>query len=65
MTFDLGLGVKFMLYVAQCPLHYVKYVATKFEVATSNVLGRDIFTRNVTDERTDDGLTGRICLSSR
>ena len=65
MTFDLGLGVKVMLFVAQYPLHYVKYVATKFEVATSNVFGRDTFSRNVTDAQTDDGLTGRICLSSR
>ena len=29
------------------------YSATKFEVATSNCLGGDTFTRNVTDAQTD------------
>ena len=51
--------------VAQYPLHYVTYSATKFEVSTSNGLGGDTFTRNVTDarthgrtdRRTDDGPT--------
>ena len=35
--------------VAHYPLHHVTYSATKFEVATSNDLGGDTFTRNVTD----------------
>ena len=33
----------------QDPLHHVPYSATKFEVATSNGLGGDNFTRIVTD----------------
>ena len=33
------------------------YSTTKFEVATSNGLGGDTFTRNVTDGRTDRGRT--------
>ena len=43
------------------------YSATKFAVATSNGLGGDTFTRNVTDRRTDgqtdgqtDGRTNRL-----
>ena len=39
--------------IAQYPLHYVTYSTTKFEVATSNGLGGDTFTRNVMDGRTD------------
>ena len=40
------------------PLHHVNYAATKFEVATSNRLGGDIFTRNVTDTQAQtDGRT--------
>ena len=35
--------------VAQYPLHHVTYPSTKFEVAMSNGLGGDTFTRNVTD----------------
>ena len=31
--------------VAQYPLHHVAYSATKFEVAASNCLGGDTFTR--------------------
>ena len=61
MTFDLDLWVKVTQNVAQYPLHHVTYLTTKFEVATSNGLGGDIFTRNVTDARThgqtDDGPT--------
>ena len=30
---------------AQYPLHHMTYSATKFEVATSNLLGGDTFTR--------------------
>ena len=35
------------------------YSATKFEVATSNGLGGDIITRNVTDGHTDGQADGR------
>ena len=45
LTFDLDLGVKVTLNVAQDPLHHVTYSATKFEVATSSRLGGDTFTR--------------------
>ena len=34
------------------PLHHVTYSTTKFEVATSNGLGGDTFTRNVTEGHT-------------
>ena len=43
LTFDLG--VKVTQNVAQYPLHHVTYAATKSEVATSNGLGGDAFTR--------------------
>ena len=64
-TFGLDLGAKVTQNVAQYPLHHVTYSPTKFEVATSNGLGGDTFTRNVTDgrihartdRRTDDRLT--------
>ena len=49
LTFDLDLGVKITQNVAQYPLHHVTYSATKFEVAMSNPLGGDTFTRNETD----------------
>ena len=59
MTFDLGLGVT--QNIAQYPLHHVTYSTTKFEVATSNGLGGDTFTRKVADARmhkqTDRGQT--------
>ena len=51
MTFDLGFKVT--QNVAQYPLHHVTYAATKLEVARSNGLGGDTFTRNVTDAQTD------------
>ena len=44
-VFDLDLGVKVTQDVAQYPLHYVTYVPAKCEVATSNSLGGDVFTR--------------------
>ena len=47
MTVDLGVNI------AQYPLHYVTYAPTKFG-ATSNGLGEDTITRNVTDRWTDD-----------
>ena len=43
--FDLDLGVKVTQNVAQYPLQYVTYSATKFEVAMSNPLGGDTITR--------------------
>ena len=49
LTFDLDLGVKVTQNVTQYPLHHVIYAPTKFEVATSNGLGEDTITRNVTD----------------
>ena len=51
LTFDLG--VKVTRNVTQYPLHHVIYAPTKFEVATSNGLGEDTITRNVTDGQTD------------
>ena len=59
LTFDLDLGVKVTRNVAQYPLHHVIYASTKFEVATSNGLGGDTITRNVTDGRTDRQTHGR------
>ena len=44
VTTSKGLGKKIQ-YVAQYPLHHVAYPATKFEVAMSNRLGGDTFTR--------------------
>ena len=43
--FDPGLGVKVTQNVAQYPLSHVTYSGTKFEVATSNDLGGNAFTR--------------------
>ena len=69
LTFDLDLWVKGTQNLAQYPLHHVTYSATKFEVATSNRLGGDTFTRNMTEaqkhirtdarmhRQTDDGPT--------
>ena len=42
---DLDLGVKVTRNVAQYPQHNVTYSGKKFEVATSNGLGGDTFTR--------------------
>ena len=58
-VFDLDLGVKVIRNVTQYPLHHVIYAPTKFEVATSNGLGEDTITRNVTDGRTDRRTDGR------
>ena len=60
ILFDLDFGVWVTRNVAQYPLHHVTYPDTKFEVASSNFIGRDTFTRNVTNGRThgrtyDDG----------
>ena len=43
--FDLDLGVKAILNVAQYPLHHVAYSPAKFKVATTNTLDGDAFTR--------------------
>ena len=43
--FDLNLGVKVTQVVAQYPLHHVTYSGAEFEVATSNGLGGDAFTK--------------------
>ena len=43
--FTMTFGVKVTQIVAQYPLHHVTYSDTKFEVARSNHLGEDIFTR--------------------
>ena len=59
LTFDLDLGVKVTRNVTQYPLRHVIYAPTKFEVATSNRLGEDTITRNVTDGRTDRRTDGR------
>ena len=53
------------LFVAQYPLHHVTISATKFEVATSNDLGGDTFTRNVTDGRQTDFCTKLIPFFSK
>ena len=59
LIFDLDLGVKVTQNVTQYPLHHVIYAPTKFEVATSNSLGEDTITRNVTDGQTDRRTDGR------
>ena len=43
--FHLALRVKVTQDVAQYPLHHVTYSGAKIEVATSNGLGGDAFTR--------------------
>ena len=43
------LGVKVMKNVAQYLLHYLTYASTNFEVARSNGLGGDAFTRKLFD----------------
>ena len=64
LTFDLG--VKVTRNVTQYPLHHVIYAPAKFEVASTNRLGEDTITRNVTDGRrqthgrTDGRTDGRL-----
>ena len=55
--FDLELVVKVTQHITQYPLHHVAYSHVKFEVATSNGLGEEAITRNVTGGRTDRGWT--------
>ena len=43
--YDLDLGVKVTQNVAKYPPHHVTYAFAKFEVAISNGLGEDAFTR--------------------
>ena len=43
--YDLDLMVKVTQNVAQYPTHHVTYASAKFEVAMSNGLGEDVFTR--------------------
>ena len=45
MTFDFDLGVKVTQTVAQYPLHHVTCAIVKFEIATSNGLGGDVFAK--------------------
>ena len=45
--FDLGLWVKVTQDFAKYPLHHVTYSDTKFEVATSDCLGGDAFTKKI------------------
>ena len=59
LTFDLDLGVKVTHNVTQYPLHHVIYASTKFIVATSNSIGGDTITRNVTEGWTDRQTDGR------
>ena len=47
--FDLDFGVKVTRNITQCPLHHVIFASAKFEVATSNGLGEDTITGNLTD----------------
>ena len=49
-----------MLPSGQYPLHHVTYSAAKFEVATSNRLVGDAFTRNMADIQTDGRTTDRL-----
>ena len=42
--FNLDLGIKVTLNIAQYPLHHVTYAAAKFEAATSKGLKGDAFT---------------------
>ena len=43
--YDLDLVVKVTHNVVQCPPNHMTYAPAKFEVATSNSLGEDGFTR--------------------
>ena len=52
LTFDLDLWVKVTRNAAQYPLLHVTFLEAQFEVAPSNGLCGDIFTRNVMDART-------------
>ena len=59
-TMHLQENTLFTRNVAQYPLHHVTYAAIKFEVATSNILGGDTFTRNMTDRLMQGWTTDRL-----
>ena len=44
---DIDLVVKATQNVVQCPQNHMTYAPAKFEVATSNSLGEDLFTRKL------------------
>ena len=52
--FDLDLWVKVTQDFAKYPLYHVTYSGTKFEVATSDCLGGDAFTKKKIDYLTVD-----------
>ena len=52
LTLGLDLGFNVTRNIAQYPLQHMTCLGTKFEVAPSNDLGIDVFTRNVMDGRT-------------
>ena len=43
--YDLDLGVKVRQNAAQYPPHHMTYAPAKFEVAMSNGIGKDVFSR--------------------
>ena len=43
--YDLDIWVKVTLNVVQCPPNHMTFALAKFEIATSNSLGEDAFTR--------------------
>ena len=47
--FDLDIGIKVAQNITQYPLHHVTYSGTNFEIATSNGLGGDTFTKKIFD----------------
>ena len=57
LTQDLEFGVQVSQNFSKDPLDHVTYAHAKFEVATSNGLGGDAITRNVTDRQS--GTHGR------
>ena len=59
LTFDIDLEVKVTQNVTQYPLHHVIVASAKFEVATSNGLGEDTITRNLTDRQTGIQMQGQ------
>ena len=52
LSFGFDLEVNVTRNIAQYPLQHMTCLGTKFEVAPSNGLGIDLFTRNVMDGRT-------------
>ena len=65
--FYLDLGVNVTRNVAQCPLHYVTYAPTEFEVTTSKGLGRDTVTKKqyltlILGLRSHEMLPSTLCI---